>query len=84
MYLKTIQQAKRFIKIVVGFTVLLVGLLMLLTPGPGWITIALGLALLAGEFVWARRLLDRLKAQGVKVREAVFPSNASKGPSRQS
>jgi len=30
-------------------------------PGPGWVTIALGLGLLAGEYVWARRLLDRLK-----------------------
>lgn len=77
MWLKTVQQAKRLIKIVVGFTVLLLGVIMLATPGPGWVTIALGLALLAGEFVWARRLLDRIKKHGVKVRDAVFSNSSS-------
>jgi uncharacterized protein (TIGR02611 family) len=77
MFLKTMQQAKRLIKIVVGFTLLALGVLMLLTPGPGWVTIAMGLAVLAAEFVWARRLLDRLKEQGIKVRDAVFQPRAS-------
>ncbi len=49
MFLKTVQQAKRFIKIVTGFTLLLAGLIMLVTPGPGWLTIALGLAVLIGS-----------------------------------
>ena len=80
MWLKTLQQAKRLIKIVVGFTVLLAGVVMLVTPGPGWVTIALGLAILAAEFVWARRLLDHLKAKGVQIRDAVFPSNSGKKP----
>lgn len=48
---------------------------MLVTPGPGWVTIALGLAILAAEFVWARRLLDHLKEKGGKIRDAVFSSN---------
>jgi len=39
---------------------LLAGLAMLALPGPGWLTIAAGLAVLAREFSWARRLLDRL------------------------
>jgi len=43
-----------------GFTVLAIGVAMLALPGPGWLTIAVGLAILAGEYVWARRLLDRL------------------------
>lgn len=34
---------------------------MVVLPGPGWLTIAAGLALLADEFPWARRELDRLK-----------------------
>jgi len=75
MWLKTLQQAKRVIKIVVGFTVLLAGVVMLVTPGPGWVVIALGLAILAAEYVWARRLLDHLKKQGGKLRDAVFSSN---------
>ena len=80
MWLKTLQQAKRLIKIVVGFTVLLAGVVMLVTPGPGWVAIALGLVILAAEFVWARRLLDHLKAQGGKLRDAVFSSNSAKNP----
>jgi tellurite resistance protein TerC len=62
--------AKRIVRIVFGFTLLALGAAMLVLPGPGWLTIALGLALLATEYVWARRLLDRIKktAQDVKTR----------------
>ncbi|MGA9185149.1 MAG: PGPGW domain-containing protein, partial [Candidatus Acidiferrales bacterium] len=67
-----LQQGKRFLKIVFGFTLLALGLIMILTPGPGWLTILLGLGVLAAEFVWARRLLDRLKAQGGRLRDAVL------------
>jgi len=74
MFLRTVQQVKRFFKIVIGFTLLLLGVVMLVTPGPGWVAIGLGLALLAAEFVWARRLLDRIKEQGVKIKDSVFPS----------
>jgi uncharacterized protein (TIGR02611 family) len=69
----TFQQAKRFVKILVGFTLLLLGGIMLVTPGPGWVAIGLGLALLAAEFVWARRLLNRLKAEGQRLRQVVLP-----------
>ncbi len=51
---------------------------MLVTPGPGWLTMALGLAVLAAEFVWARRLLNRLKAQGIRLRDTVLPPNSTK------
>lgn len=74
MFLRTVQQVKRFFKIVIGFTLLLLGVVMLVTPGPGWVAIGLGLALLAAEFVWARRLLNRIKEQGVKIKDTVFPS----------
>jgi uncharacterized protein (TIGR02611 family) len=74
MLIKTMQQAKRYLRIVFGFTLLGIGIVMILTPGPGWLTILLALGILAAEFVWARRLLDRLKVQGVRLRETVFPS----------
>ncbi len=80
MFLRTVQQAKRFFKILIGFTLLLAGLVMLITPGPGWLTIALGLAVLAAEFVWARRLLDRLKEQGVRLRDSVRSVNSARNP----
>ena len=58
---------KRLLKIIVGFALLPLGILMLALPGPGWLTIALALAILAGEFVWARNLLDRLKTAAAKL-----------------
>ena len=78
MFLRTVDQAKRFFKILVGFTLLLVGGIMLVTPGPGWLAIGLGLAVLAVEFVWARRLLDRLKEQGLRLHAAVRPAGGAK------
>jgi uncharacterized protein (TIGR02611 family) len=69
---KTIQQAKRYVKIVFGFTVLVLGVVMIVTPGPGWLVILCGLGILAAEFVWARRLLDRLKKEGLRIRNAVM------------
>jgi uncharacterized protein (TIGR02611 family) len=73
MLIKSLQQAKRFLKILFGFTLLALGVIMIVTPGPGWLTILLGLGVLAAEFVWARRLLDRLKEQGGRIRDTVFP-----------
>jgi uncharacterized protein (TIGR02611 family) len=75
---ETVQQVRRFFKIFGGFTLLLIGVIMLVTPGPGWLVILGGLAMLAAEFVWARRLLDRLKSQGERLRQTVMPSWISK------
>jgi Putative transmembrane protein (PGPGW) len=76
----SLKRAKRLVKIVVGFTALLLGIIMLVTPGPGIVAIGFGLALLGAEFVWARRLLnrlkaggDRLKAEGHRLRDAILP-----------
>jgi len=59
--LKTVKQIKRLIIAVIGFTVLLIGLLMIVLPGPAFIVIPLGLGILATEFIWARRLLKTAK-----------------------
>lgn len=69
MLFRSLQQTKRFLKILFGFTMLALGVVMLVTPGPGWLVIILGLGVLAAEFVWARRLLDRLKEQGDRLKE---------------
>jgi uncharacterized protein (TIGR02611 family) len=45
---------------VVGFVVLLAGTVMLVTPGPGIPVIVLGLGMLALEFAWAERWLERI------------------------
>jgi uncharacterized protein (TIGR02611 family) len=61
----------RLAKIGAGFGLLLIGIVMLALPGPGWLTIAAGLAMLAGEFRWARRLLDQLKDAATRVGRAL-------------
>jgi tellurite resistance protein TerC len=61
--IKTLQQAKRAIRIVIGFTVLLAGVAMTVLPGPAIVVIPAGLAILATEFLWARRLLERIKRE---------------------
>jgi uncharacterized protein (TIGR02611 family) len=43
--------------VVVGVTVIVVGIVLLPLPGPGWLIIFAGLGILATEFEWARRLL---------------------------
>ena len=50
---------KRFFNALIGGTVLLIGLALLVLPGPGLLVIAGGLAILATEFIWARRALRR-------------------------
>lgn len=77
MILRTVEQVRRLSRIVGGFTLLLIGIVMLVTPGPGWLVIFLGLGLLAAEFVWARRLMDRMKKEGERVRDAVWRSARS-------
>jgi len=57
----TLKKTKRLIVTVVGLTVLLIGIALVFLPGPAFIVIPLGLAILATEFTWARRLLKRVK-----------------------
>jgi Putative transmembrane protein (PGPGW) len=61
------QKTKRLFKITLGFTLLMIGAAMLVLPGPGWLTIGLGLVVLAAEFIWARRLLNRLREEAIKL-----------------
>jgi len=77
----TLQRARRVIKIVIGFTVLLVGLLMLALPGPAVVVIPLGLGILATEFVWARNLLKRFKDGANNFKNSVLNRKPkTKGP----
>lgn len=55
------QQAKRLVIAVTGFTILMAGIAMIVLPGPAIIVIPVGLGILATEFIWARRLLKVLK-----------------------
>jgi uncharacterized protein (TIGR02611 family) len=72
MLFRSIEQVRRFFKILAGFTLLGLGAVMLFTPGPGWLVIFLGLTLLAAEFVWARRLMDRMKHESTRLKDSVW------------
>ncbi len=53
--------AKRIVIGVIGFSVVLLGVIMLVTPGPAFVVIPAGLAVLSLEFAFARRWLQTLR-----------------------
>ena len=57
----TYKMARRIVIGVVGATVVLIGLVMLVTPGPTLVVIPVGLAILSLEFTWARMWLRKLR-----------------------
>ena len=57
----TYKLARRIVIGVVGTTVLLMGIVMMVTPGPGLVVIPIGLAILSIEFAWARFWLRRVR-----------------------
>jgi uncharacterized protein (TIGR02611 family) len=59
----------RVLYILVGFTLLLGGVGMLVLPGPAFLVIPIGLAILSLEFVWAEGLLDRALEKGEIARQ---------------
>jgi uncharacterized protein (TIGR02611 family) len=65
-------QSVRLSVAALGFTVLAVGLVLLVTPGPGLLVIIGGLAILAHEFAWAATALDKAKARAAQAREAAL------------
>lgn len=60
-----LRHAKRLIVFVLGLSVLLIGIAMIVLPGPAFIVIPAGLAILATEFVWARHLLKKMKERAM-------------------
>lgn len=55
------KRVRRIAIAVAGGSVLLVGIIAIPYPGPGWLIVFTGLAILATEFPWARRVLDFAK-----------------------
>jgi uncharacterized protein (TIGR02611 family) len=69
MFRLTLKKAKRIVIAVVGFTVLAVGVAMIVLPGPAIVVIPIGLGILATEFIWARSLLHRLRERADRMRK---------------
>lgn len=68
----TLKTARRLVVLVFGSTILLLGVVMLVTPGPGIVGILAGLTILATEFVWARTLLERAKDGAEHAKSKLF------------
>jgi tellurite resistance protein TerC len=64
---ETYKVAKRIVVTVVGLSILIIGIVMIIAPGPALILIPVGLAILGLEFAWARHWLKRLR-QGISSR----------------
>ena len=65
--------------VVVGMSVLAVGIAMLALPGPAFVVIPIGLAILSLEFAWAERLLEGALIRGEEARrKAAEASTAQK------
>jgi tellurite resistance protein TerC len=55
------RQGRRLVIFLLGSTVMLIGVVMIVTPGPAFVMIPLGLAILTIEFAWARRWMAHLR-----------------------
>lgn len=67
-----LKQIKKIVIAVIGFTILLIGLLLIVLPGPAFVVIPIGLGILATEFIWARKLLDKVKENLKKGKDKIF------------
>ncbi|MEW6703056.1 MAG: PGPGW domain-containing protein [Bacteroidota bacterium] len=63
MIFKSLKQIKRVFVGIIGTTILIIGLAMIVLPGPAFIVIPLGLSILATEFLWARKIVERFKSK---------------------
>jgi uncharacterized protein (TIGR02611 family) len=64
---ENIKVVRRVIVSVIGATVLLIGVALLVLPGPAFIVIPIGLAILATEYAWARRWLKKVRQMASNV-----------------
>lgn len=68
-----LRRAKRLIRIVFAFTLLVIGAILVPVPlVAGWPIILVALSILAVEYVWARRLMNRIKRGAVRVKDAAL------------
>ncbi|MFQ6004152.1 MAG: PGPGW domain-containing protein [Woeseia sp.] len=65
----TYKTARRIAVLAVGGTVLAIGIVMIVTPGPAMVVIPIGLAVLGIEFAWARIWLRKLR-EGLSAQSA--------------
>jgi tellurite resistance protein TerC len=67
----TYKWARRIVITIVGFTVLAVGLAMVVLPGPAFVVIPVGLGILSLEFAWARHWLHKVRERSTAMVETL-------------
>lgn len=75
----TYKWARRIAIGIVGFTVLAVGVAMLVLPGPALLVIPIGLGILGLEFAWARHWLNKVKERGRVIAQTVATRDRRRG-----
>ncbi len=70
---------RRIGRMTLGFTLLLIGVVLLVLPGPGWLCIAAGLAILSRDVAWAERALDRVRNRLPKDADGQIPKSVLVG-----
>lgn len=68
---------KKFFITIIGFGVLILGLILIPLPGPGLLVCALGLGILTFEYEWAQKHFDQTKAQLKKIVDQSKTKNQS-------
>lgn len=66
--MKTLKQLKRLIVAIIGGTILIIGIILIVLPGPAFIVIPIGLSILATEFLWAKNMIHKFKDKLQKFR----------------
>ena len=69
------RQARKAVILLLGSSVLLIGIIMILLPGPALLVIPLGLSILAIEFAWAARWLVQVRSTVGNLRKHIAPRN---------
>ena len=70
---------RRILILLIGSTVVVVGILLLVLPGPGILVIVVGLAILATEFAWAEALLAAARERAARVLRKVGKNRDRRG-----
>ena len=81
--LKWIGRSSRRIAVsLIGAALLTVGLVMLVTPGPGFVAIIAGLLVLGTEYAWARRALEKARDRAKRTAARIRPGRSERTDER--
>jgi tellurite resistance protein TerC len=66
------KQVRRLVVVLIGASILVIGVAMIVLPGPAIVVIPAGLAILGTEFLWARQLLGKMRKSGTTLTQRLW------------